>query len=55
MPHAAARHVAEEALQIGDIRADRLFGTVLLVAQKTLKTVQDGAEYLAGNTQCRIR
>ena len=54
MPHAAARHVAEEALQIGDIRADRLFGTVLLIAQKTLKTVQDGAEHLTGNTQCRI-
>ena len=54
MPHAAARHIAEEALQIGDIRADCLFGTVLLIAQKTLKTVQDGAEHLAGNTQCRI-
>ena len=54
MPHAAASHVTEEALQIGDIRTDRLFGTVLLIAQKTLKTVQDGAEHLAGNTQCRI-
>ena len=54
MPHTAARHVAKEALQIGDIRADRLFGTVLLIAQKTLKTVQDGTEYLAGNAQRRF-
>ena len=55
MPHTAARHIAEEALQIGDIRADRLFGTVLLIAQKTLETVQDGAEHLAGNAQRRFR
>ena len=55
VPHTAARHIAEETLQIGNIGADCLFGTVLLIAQKTLKTVQNGAEHLAGNTQRRIR
>ena len=54
MPHTAARHIAEEALQIRNIGTNRLFGTVLLIAQKTLKTVQDGAEHLTGNAQCRL-
>ena len=42
MPHTAARHITEKALQIRNIGTNRLFRTVLLITQKTLKTVQGG-------------